>query len=275
MASLPYPSQGCGRVSNHISFSDRLNADLVGVNLVYGVRAVLGGTTYSSLTSVNYRIPFIGTITGAVKTTNGAPVANVQINICHIDPVTAEDDSSTTFCPLTIAQTDQRGIFSADIRVSHPNWNNTIEQFRLTPSLIEAIDTDEVVHIFNPSNQVVTLTHRSIVTANIIDQTSITIRGNIKFHPNMVNSQNCPFSGVIVYFNSTANGVTNTTTDDQGNFYFSVTRKDYGTIYLENSWSGHTWIVSANLSSLATPSPRLGTTSYLQFDAPGNFQIII
>lgn len=268
MASLPYPSDGCGRISNHISFSDRLNADLVGVNLVYGVRAVLP-SGFSSLTSVNYRIPFIGTITGSVKSATGAPVANVQISVCHIDPNTADDDSNLAFCPLTTVKTDQRGIFNADIRVSHPNWNSTIEQFRLTPSLIETIDENEVVHIFSPSDQIVTLTHRSITTSNIVDQTSITIRGNVGFLPNLVNNQNCPFSGVPVYLN-TSSGVSNTTTDDQGNFYFSITRRDHAVIYLENSWRGHTWIVDADLSSLSTPSPRLGSTSYLQFDLPGN-----
>ena len=231
------------------------------------------GSTYSNLTSINYRIPFIGTITGTVKTKSGAPVANVNISICHIDPTTGEDDSSLTYCPLTITQTDQRGIFSVDIRVSHPNWNSTMEQFRLTPSLVETLDdNEEVVHIFAPTDQIVTLTHRSIVTASFIDQTSITIRGNIRFDPDFVNNQFCPFSGVIVYLN-TSSGTSNTTTDDQGNFYFSITRRDNATIYLENSWNNHTWIVNASLSSLSTPSPRLSSISYLQFDLPGNSYI--
>jgi len=273
LVSIPYPSDGCGRTSTPISFADRINADLVGRNLIYGVRAVLPtGTT--SLTTTNYRIPFIGTITGSVKTTTGAPVRNVIVSICHIDQTTGEDDISSTYCPLTEVKTDQRGLYTIDVRVSNPRWNSTTEQFKVSVSFVEIIDGEELVHSFSPSDQIVTLKHRFSTTAHFIDDTSVSIIGNVKFHPDLVAGNTCPFEGVTVFMN-TATGLFNTTTDTSGNFLFSLTRTDSGTIYIPSGWNGHSWIVNATLSSFNLPSAIISTNNYLIFSAPGNILFII
>ncbi len=238
--------------------------------MIYGIRAVLSSGASSSMNTIFYRIPFLGTISGSVKSQTGAPVSNVSIFICHIDSTTGENDVSPTFCPLTIAVTDVRGIFSADIRVSHPGWKDTTEQFRLTASLVETIDGVEVPHVFFPADMIVTLNHRSKVTASFSDQTSITIRGNVKFDPTLVNGSFCPFEGVLVYLNSSNGQSANTTTDSQGNFAFSMTRNDHGVLYIPN-WRNHSWVVNANVSSYAIPPVRLVGTKYVRIDAPGKY----
>lgn len=277
MVSIPYPSDGCGRISTPISFADRINADLVGRNLVYGVRAVLQtGTTSSttSLTTTNYRIPFIGTITGSVKTKTGAPVGNVIVSICHIDQTTGVESTIPTHCPLTEVETDQRGLYTIDVRVSNPRWNSTTEQFKVSVSFIEIIDGEELIHTFSPADQIITLKHRFSTTANFIDETSISIVGNVKFHPDLVAGYTCPFEGVIVFLNTTT-GLFNTTTDTLGNFLFSLTRTDSATIYIPSGWNGHSWIVNATLSSFNLPSPKISTNNYLIFSAPGIILFII
>lgn len=266
MVSVPYPADGCGRISTPISFTDRINADLVGRNLVYGVRAVLP-TGPTSLTTTNYRIPFIGTITGSVKTSTGAPVKDVTITLCHIDPNTGDDDTISTYCPLTDTKTDQRGLYSIDVRVSSYRWNSTTEQFRIIASYIEIIDGEELVHTFSPADQIITLKHRYSSLANFVDETSVTIRGNVKFHPDLVAGELCPFEGVTIFLNSTT-GISNTTTDSSGNFLFSISRTDSATVYIPSGWNGHSWIVNASLSSLNLPSPKISSKTYLNFAAP-------
>lgn len=213
---------------------------------MYGVRAVRDGST-SSLASVNYRIPFLGTISGSVKTSAGAPVRNVSISICHIDPLTGADHVVSAFCPLTIAKTDDRGIFVASIRVSHPSWNQVVEQFRLTPELIEYQDDDVMLpHVFTPVNQIVTLNHRSRIMADFVDETSVSIRGTIRFDPDLVDGVFCPFEGVVVYFSSSDGLVSNTTTDSEGTFLFSLSRKEGGVISVPN-WQNHQMVASVSL----------------------------
>lgn len=214
---------------------------------MYGVRAVRDAGV-SSLTAVNYRIPFIGTISGSVKTSSGAPVRKVVVSICHIDPLTGADDVVSAFCPLTIAKTDDRGIFVVPIRVSHPKWNQKVEQFRLTPQLIEHDVDGNISHVFTPVDQVVTLDHRSRIAADFTDETSISIRGTVRFDPALVDEVFCPFEGVVVFLTSSDGIVSNTTTDSEGVFLFSLSRKQGGVISIPN-WRGHKMVALVTLST--------------------------
>ncbi len=72
VVGINYPSHGCGRVSNHISFSDKLNLNAVGQIKEYAVKAVQGkdssAQVYTSASVFAYRIPFLAEIGGFVKT---------------------------------------------------------------------------------------------------------------------------------------------------------------------------------------------------------------
>jgi len=117
VVGINYPSTGCGRVSKHISFTDKESSKLVGQTREYAIRAIQ--TTKSSpvesdVTSVTvmpYRIPFYVQVSGTVKTGSGTGVENVKVSFCHIDPVTGLNDIRTAFCPLQVFTTDKRGQF--------------------------------------------------------------------------------------------------------------------------------------------------------------------
>jgi hypothetical protein len=238
------------------------------MKLNYGVRALLSTGITTPMTTVDYRIPFIGTVTGFVKTSTGAPVANVSISLCHIDPKTGSNDTFPTFCPLSKAFTDERGFYTADLRVAHPRWTSLHEQFRVIPSMTETIDQHTIAHTFSPSDFIITVKHRSSTTISFTDETSVSIQGNVRFHPKLVNDEECPFSGVAVMFNSSRGEITTTTTDESGHFLFSVTRRDSGSVFIM-PWNNHTWISMVTVSSLSIPSPQMEMTEYLRFGSTG------
>lgn len=86
----------------------------------YGIRALQRDATnaekLSSMSIARYRIPFLSSIEGTVRTMSGAGVPSVDVTVCRIDPETNANDPR--FCPLQVFSTDKRGLFSGEIRVS-------------------------------------------------------------------------------------------------------------------------------------------------------------
>lgn len=79
---INYPSLGCGRVSQHISFVDKLSKNKVGVVREYSIRAVqdINGTiSATGYTTMPYRIPFLVEVSGTVTTEAGSGVENVHV----------------------------------------------------------------------------------------------------------------------------------------------------------------------------------------------------
>ena len=80
---INYASRGCGRVSQHISFADKVNMHSVGSLVEYGIRAVQTYTNMDNhskpvmvdqLTKMSkrtYRVPYLVFATGTVKTKSG------------------------------------------------------------------------------------------------------------------------------------------------------------------------------------------------------------
>jgi len=166
---INYPSFGCGRYSQHISFVDKVNSNSVGQIKEYGIRAIQQlNSSYEEVTSMSlmtYRIPYLVSIAGSVSTVSGVGVEGVTVSLCHIDPLTAVDDIDTNYCPLKQFTTDKRGLFSGEIRVSNPSFQNIIEYFNITASKSETLTDGTVIeHVFSPPSQIVSLQHLSQAT---------------------------------------------------------------------------------------------------------------
>ena len=154
----------------------------------------------SSMTLARYRIPFYATIEGTVKTNSGVGVSDVIVSICHIDPITNENDANVDFCPLRSFTTDKRGVFSGEIRVSDSGWNNTIEYFNVTAFKQDTLSDGSVVtHVFSPDSQIISVNHlREGITVSIIDNTTVTIFGTAAFDPNFAGGHECGFADLPV-----------------------------------------------------------------------------
>ena len=270
---IPYSSAGCGRVSQHISFADKVNMNSVGVLLEYGIRAIQTYTDYDNVTNPNivitngitsmskrqYRIPYLVYITGTVATQSGSGVEGVTISYCHISRVTGQRDTNLNHCPLATFVTDKLGQWSGQIQVSDIAWKNTIENFYVDAFYNQTLQNNRyVVHTFQPASQKTSITHLDTSMVQITDTTTITIFGSVQFDPTIMGgSYNCPFSDVPVIMVQGNGQVINTTSDANGDFIFSVTQSDAVSIYIPD-FNGNTWrstmsvAASTDLSSSAT-----------------------
>ena len=271
---INYGSRGCGRVSQHISFADKVNMNSVGQLLEYGIRAI---QTYTAMESVNktvmqnqvtnmskrqYRIPYLVYVTGTVKTQSGVGVENVTISYCHIDRNTAQQDTDPDYCPLVQFTTDKLGQWQGQIEISNIDWKYKVENFYITAFYNQTLKNNRyVVHTFQPASQNVAMTHLDKSIVSITDTTSISIFGSIQFDPlNMGGgSYFCPFENVPVVMVQGNGQIVNANSDSGGNFTFSVTQSDSVSIYIPD-FNGHEWrsimsvagVTSADLSTPAT-----------------------
>lgn len=259
---INYPSLGCGRVSQHISFADKLSKNEVGAVREYSIRAVqdINGTVVATgYTTMPYRIPFLVKVSGTVKTQAGVGVQNVKVAYCHVDPDTAEMDTDTNYCPLQTFVTNKLGQFTGEIRVSNVKWDNVIEYFNVSVGLNETMGDGTVVeHVFSPPFQIMPLTHMMVSPVAFTDNTTVAIFGSVVFDPKLVDSNNCPFAGVPVNLVTSNGDVTSTTSDTDGTFSFSVTRGDKVTVYIPE-YNNYTW--DSNVISLAGNMQAASTTS--------------
>ena len=277
---INYASTGCGRVSRHISFSDKANKNSVGRLLEYGVRAVQTYTTLDStpqivmtnqITSMSkrqYRIPFLAYVHGTVKTQSGVGVESVTVTYCHIDRTTGHSDAKPGLCPLVSFTTNLLGEWSGQILVSDVNWTNTIENFYVQAFYNQTLSNNRfIIHSFQPLSQTVAITHLSNQFNSIIDTTTISILGSVKFDPlNMVGgSYNCPFANVPVVLVQGNGQLINTTSDSTGNFSFSVTLSDSVSIYLPYH-NGNTWRSTMSVAGVTTPDLTTPATIYSYTD---------
>ena len=263
VVGIPYPSQGCGRISNHISFADNINKNAVGAVKEYGIRAVQtidGNSSSTSMSLFVYRIPYYVQVGITVRNTAGKGIANVNVSFCHIDPDTARNDQDPSFCPLVSFITDKRGLAVGSIRVSSPLWVNQLEQFNVTASLIETIITGQkVTHVFSPPSQILTFSH--IVgsgSVTITDVTKVKIWGQVVFDPRNVGGFFCPFANVPVTYVDFSGTETNTTTATDGTFNFTTGFGETADLFIPD-YLGNTWtakmITWKNYYYTKTPSP--------------------
>ena len=244
VVGINYPSSGCGRTSQHISFADRRHMNNLGQMFEYGVRAVQnirGRNNVTFMTTAPYRIPFLTTVGGTVTTGSNVGVPGVKVSFCHIDPVTAVNDVDADYCPLQTFVTDKRGQFSGDLRVSNVKWVNQMEYFNVTASLVETMSDGTVIsHDFSPASLIVTNQHLGSSSISITDTTTVTVFGKVIFDPNIVDQNICPFAGVpIVMMEDSGTNQTVTSALD-GSFKFSLTRGEAAFVYIP-SFNGYTW----------------------------------
>lgn len=247
-AGIPFPSVGCGRTAQHISFTDTQNKNLVGQVKEYAVHAIQmkNGKQYlSNMTLAPYRIPFFIAVDGVVETDTGNGVEGVRVDFCHIDAKTGKENTNPDFCPLISLYTDKRGHFEGEIRVSDPTWTNLVEYFNVTASLAEEITLDGetvvMAHEFSPSSILVSMQHKtSRSSIRIIDSTAVTLFGSVMIDPNIVGGNNCSFQGVKVEMTNSKGIVQDTVSDKNGSFTFSMTRGETVTVRIPE-FRGHTW----------------------------------
>ena len=272
---INYPSRGCGRISQHISFADKVNMNSVGKIVEYGIRAIQTVTNMDDvskpvfedqLTSMSkhlYRIPYLVFVSGTVKTKSGVGVENVTISYCHIDRNTGANDINSAWCPIASFVTDKLGQWQGQIEVSDINWINKIENFNITAFHNQTMKNDQyVIHSFQPETQNIAIGHleKSIVT--ITDTTGISIFGSIQFDPLTMDggSYFCPFANVPVVMVQGNGQVVKTSSNEGGNFSFSVTQSDSITIYIP-PFNGFEW-----RSIMSVPG-----VSSADFSTPANF----
>ena len=277
---INYASIGCGRTSNHISFTDKVNMNSVGQMLEYGIRAIQTYTNYDSTLSPKpvmtnivtnmskrqYRIPYLVFVSGTVKTESGVGVEDVAVSYCHIDRVTGQADTDSNYCPIATFATDKLGQWSGEIHVSDLKWTNKVENFFVTAFYNQTLKNNKfVLHTFRPSSQQVAITHLDNAFAYITDTTTITIFGSVQFDPlNMGGPYVCPFANVPVVMVQGNGQVVNTNSNLAGNFTFSVTQSDSVTIYIPD-YNGHVWRSTMSVPSLNNVDLS-SSTAYLYTD---------
>lgn len=261
VVGINYPSFGCGRVSKHISFADKVNAQAIGQIKEYGIRAIQLVNNAEEVTGMSvtpYRIPFLVQVSGSVLTTSRSGVEGVTVSFCHIDPLTAEEDTDQNYCPFKQFTTDKRGLFSGEFRISNPFFNNSVEYFDVTANKTEILSDGFILeHVFSPVSQKVSFQHLTQTTITITDNSSITIFGKIIFDPANTNNIVCPFSGVDVNMVDGSGKLTTSTSAADGGFNFTVSLKETAVVYIP-SFQGHEWdsfiTTAVPESALQTPS---------------------
>ena len=267
MVGIPYPSKGCGRTSRHISFADKTVINNVGQIVEYSIKSIQTKNgndpnptyEYSESTTKPYRIPFLARITGSVRTKSRVGVEGVTITLCHIDPVTAQNNKDPTYCPYLNLTTDARGLFESEIRVSDVNWTRLEEHFNVTASYTEYLTLDgsgqAITHVFAPSHHIVSLRQALTSSVQIIDETAVSIFGTVKFDPTNTNGIDCRFPNVPVNLVHGNGLMDNTTSAADGTFNFSISKGDKVYLYIPDyhgySWDSHVQSVSPLLSANA------------------------
>ena len=130
------------------------------------------------MSTIVYRVPFYSRLSGQVFTNQGAPVSNVIVTICHIDPVTGEADTDVDYCPLTTLKTDNNGYFTADIQISDQKFSSTTEYFLITPSKTDVLldGKTTIEHVFVPANTRMPLDHLVLTSrTSFTDNTTVFI----------------------------------------------------------------------------------------------------
>ena len=270
VVGINYPSYGCGRISQHISFVDQIHSKSVGQVKEYGIRAIQfvnGSEVLTNMSVMPYRIPFLADIHGSVQTLSGSGVEGVTVSFCHIDPLTGLENTNVDYCPFQKFRTDKLGLFSGEFRISDPLFNKPIEYFNVTVQKTETLlDGTILEHSFFPPFQKIELQHLSQRTISFTDNSSITIIGRIIFDPSNTNNNICPFSGVKINMIDGAGTLTTTISGTDGSFNFTVGHGEGATVFIPN-FNGHEWD-SYFTSTIATPalqSPSVEPTS-----APSN-----
>ena len=273
---INYASKGCGRISQHISFTDKVNMNSVGQLLEYGIRAIqtytvsndTGGHTLmvdqlTSMSKRQYRIPYLAYVSGMVQTQSGVGVENVIVTYCHVDRKTGKRDLNHHYCPTATFTTDKLGQWLGEIYVSDISWNNKVENFFIEAFYNQSLSNKRFIeHTFQPVSQNIAVTHLDKSISRVTDTTAISIFGSVQFDPlNMgEGSYFCPFSDVQIMMIQSNGQSISTTSDSNGTFSFSVTQSDTVTIYIP-PYNGHEW---RSIMSVA------GSTS-LDLSAPANF----
>ena len=251
VVGIPYASKGCGRVSTHISFTDKTVINSVGKEVEYSVRSLQRGSAYSlptyspGSTDKVYRIPFLSTIIGTVRTKSGVGVPNVSIRVCHISPITALNDNyGTPYCPLfDNLITDARGHFESEIRISDPAWTRVEEHFNISVAYTEYLSLDvntTIHHEFEPPHQIVAMRQVYPSKITFIDKTAVSIFGSVKFDPSHTDGKDCVFPGVPVHLVHGNGNMDNTTAASDGSFNFTVSIGEKAYLYIPD-YRGYTW----------------------------------
>jgi len=273
VVGINYPSTGCGRISKHISFTDKESSKLVGQTREYAIRAIqttnksISDGDVTSVTVMPYRIPFYVQVSGTVKTVSGTGVDNVRVYFCHIDPATGRNDVNLAFCPLQVFTTDKRGQFEGEIRVSDPSWTNLFEYFNITAEKIEVMPNGATVyHEFIPPTQVLSFSH-SIGKASVsfVDNTSVTISGYVRFDPLNVGGNDCPLAGVPVNMLKSTGEVMTVISATDGFYQFSASQGEEVHVYI-SEFQGHMWnsklvATTSNITNAPSRSPSAKPTS--------------
>jgi hypothetical protein len=269
---IPFPSVGCGRSAQHISFTDTQNRNEVGQVKEYGIHAIQmknGKQHLSNMTLAPYRIPFFVAVDGVVETLTSNGVEGVRIDFCHIDATTGLEDTNPDFCPLITLYSDKRGHFEGEIRVSDPSWTNLVEYFNVTATLTEEIVLEDgtsmtVVHDFTPASSTVAMQHKSARSSlRIVDNTAVTLRGSVMIDPNSVGGHNCSFQGVTVELVDSKGIVDSTISAEDGSFTFSLSRGEAVTVRIPE-FRGHTWsaaLLTLNSGSSGDDTATTGASS--------------
>ena len=269
---IPYASTGCGRTSNHISFSDQVNMYSVGRMIEYGVRAI---QTYTNLDSDSlnvtsnqptfmslrqFRVPFLVDLSGYVKTKTQVGVEGVTVSYCHIDKNTGLRDTNPQYCPVATFVTDKLGQYIGTIQVANIDWNSKFESFYVDAFYNQTLSNKNyVLHTFSPTQQL-NLQHLVNSITSLTDTTTISIFGSIQFDPNNMGpgSYFCPFDNVPVIMVQGNGQFINTTSDAQGQFTFSVIQSDSVTIYIPD-YNGNQW--RSEMSVASSDSVQLSSSS--------------
>jgi len=85
VVGINYPSYGCGRVLQRISFADKVTSAAVGPVEECGMRAIQAGDTVEAVTEMSvlvsvYRIPFLVEVSGAVVARSGSAVEGATVS---------------------------------------------------------------------------------------------------------------------------------------------------------------------------------------------------
>ena len=189
VVGVPYSSRGCGRVFSPIYLVDTRAAEYPGRLFEYGAQAIIQevegsgyvtSTTRSSMTKVQYRVPWLSELDVEIEDEYGKKVDGVTVSVCKLDK---NNNVDSYYCPLVTGETDVYGEFNTEIRVTDIAWTAKTQHFRVTPSKITGFENGTFVnHTFDPPFEVVAINHLGgFITAAFIDETAVSISGLVHF----------------------------------------------------------------------------------------------